>query len=257
MLGVFLKRALEFFLEPGNSLVAMLSLGSALLWTRWRSIGAYLTSLSAILFVVLLVLPLGAWLVKPLEDAFPRPAWPARVDGILVLGGGMDPDIVASRHAPSEDATEGRLVGAFELARRYPNARVVFAGGSGAIFGDRVPEATAARQAFAALGITQSRIIYESRSTDTWENLIFARDLVRPRAGETWVLATSASQMPRAMSVAGRIGWRLTPWPTDYATPKDVRSIWPGFDLAGNLGMLDMALHEWVGIAVYRLTGRA
>jgi uncharacterized SAM-binding protein YcdF (DUF218 family) len=257
MTVIILKRAMEFFLEPGNGLVVLLAIGAGLLWTNWRRAGAWLTSLAAVLFVVLLVLPLGAWVLKPLEDAYPRSGWPPKVDGILVLGGGMDPAIVASRRAPSEDLVEGRLVGAVELARRYPDARVVFAGGSGAIFGDRMPEAGAARQAFAALGIESDRIVYESRSTDSWENLLFAQRLVRPKVGEVWVLATSASQLPRAMSVARRIGWRLIPWSTDYATPGNARQIWPGFDLADNLGKLDAGLHEWTGIVAYRLTGRA
>src|SRR5215469_16132945 len=210
-----LVKWIEFLLEPGNTLVLLITAGAALQWTRWQRIGLLLTTASAGAF--LLVLPIGYWILKPLEDKYPRPAWPARVDGIVVLGGGMDPVIYEMRKAPAEDVVEGRLVAAAEVARRYPNARIVFAGGTGTPE-FTPPETEAARLAFAQLGIPQSRITYEDRSRNTWENLAFSQQLVQPKPGEVWLLATSASHLPRTMLIAGRLGWHLVAWPTDYKT---------------------------------------
>jgi uncharacterized SAM-binding protein YcdF (DUF218 family) len=248
----FVKWA-ELFLEPGNMLVLVIAAGVVLQWTRWPKVGLYLTTAAAGVLLLLLVLPIGDWIVKPLEDRYPRLPWPAHVDGIVVLGGGMDSVVYEMRKAPAEDVVEGRLVAAAELARRYPNARIVFSGGSGVPdYGP--PEAEAARLVFSQLGIPQSRITYENRSRNTWENLAFSQRLARPKADEIWVLATSASHLPRAMLIASRLRWHLIAWPTDYKTTNHGGGLVSGLDLANNLQSLDTGLHEWLGILAYRFS---
>lgn len=251
------SKLVGFFLAPGNVLVVLLAAGVAMRRTQWARLGSRFTTITAALFLFLLVFPVGQWIVRPLEDRFARPAWPRHVDGILVLGGGLDPVIFDTRHSLSEDAQEGRLVAAAELARRYPHARIVFSGGSGALFGDSTPEANAAKLAFAQLGIDNARLMFEDRSRNTWENILFTQYLVRPQAKSCWILATSASQMPRAMEIAARLHWNLLPWPTDYATSAGSFRLFSDFDLADNLRTLDIGLHEWFGIAAYRVMGRA
>jgi uncharacterized SAM-binding protein YcdF (DUF218 family) len=249
-----LVKWIEFFLEPGNTLVLLIAVGVAIQWSRWPRAGLYLTTAAGGLLLLLLVLPIGYWIVKPLEDMYPRPPWPARVDGIVVLGGGMDSFVYETRKAPAEDIVEGRLVAAAELARRYPGARVVFSGGTeGPAYGP--PETEAASVAFAQLGIPQNRITYEDRSRNTCENLTFSWRLLRPKAGEVWLLATSASHLPRAMLIAGKLHWRLIAWPTDYKTARESGAIVSGLSLADNLQSLDTGLHEWLGILFYRLGG--
>ena len=250
-----LTRFLEFFLAPGNALVVLLAVGVAFQWSRWRTAGLYLATGSTVLLAVLFLFPIGYWLLQPLEDAYPRAPLPAHIDGVLVLGGAFDPDIYLSRGAPAESDVEGRFVAGAELLRRYPNARLIFSGGSGVPGG--VPESDAARLAFDQLGLDQKRVTYESRSRTTWENLLYSRRLVKPN--EVWVLATSASQLPRAMAVARKLGWTLIPWASDYKTGarQDAASVILNADLVRNLDTIDMALHEWIGIFVYRVTGRA
>lgn len=247
-----LLKATEFFLSPDNALVVLLGAGAALQWTRWRKVGLHITTASAGALLLLLVLPIGYWMVKPLEERYPRPSLPARIDGILVLGGGLDPSIYATRGAASEDTVEGRLVAAAELARRYPEARLVFSGGTGAPQ-DEPPETEAARLVFSQIGIPQHRILYEDRSRNTWENFAYSRQLVHPRSDEAWVLVTSASHLPRAMLIARTLHWRLIPWPSDYAT-EPLIPIYSASGLARNLDLLNVGLHEWIGIAAIDLT---
>jgi uncharacterized SAM-binding protein YcdF (DUF218 family) len=251
-----LTKFVELFLEPGNALVLLLVAGVALQWAEWRRTGLAVTTVAAALLLAMFLFPIGYWMLQPLENAYPRPPWPKHVDGVLILGGAFDPVVYVSRNAPAEDDVEGRFVAASELLRRYPDARLIFSGGSGIPGG--IAEADVARRALDQLGMDQKRIAYENRSRNTWENILYSQQLAKPRPGEVWVLATSASQLPRAMAVARRLHWRLVPWASDYRTAGN--AIWPfDFhpDLASNLDTADMALHEWVGIFGYWLMGRA
>jgi len=250
-----LVKVLEFFLQPGNALVFFLTVGVALQWSRWPRVGQSLSAVSAALLALILIFPVGDWLLQPLEDAYPRPPWPKHVDGVLILGGALDPGVYLSRGAPSEDDVEGRFVAAAELLRRYPGARLIFSGGSGAVLAEEAPEADVARLAIDQLGIDQKRVAYESRSRNTWENILYSRALAHPGRNEVWLLATSASQLPRAMAVARRLNWALIPWASDYKTSPNGSAFNP--DFASHLETLDIALHEWFGLAGYWLMGRA
>ena len=248
-----LNKLVSLALAPAR-LLLWLSLATAIMLVLGRRrAGRALAVATAAVFVVFGVAPVGDWLARPLENQYPRPTPPpARVDGILTLGGGLGTGVLLARGAPADAESETRLVSTFELARRYPKARVVFSGGWGAD-----PDATAAAYIFAQMGLDPARLTLESRSRDTYENLLFSQRLVQPKPGDVWVLATSALQMPRAKAVARRVGWTLIPWPTDYTT-----SPRPGFkpladylDVAGNLARADQTLHEWVGLLAYRLGG--
>jgi uncharacterized SAM-binding protein YcdF (DUF218 family) len=205
-------------------------------------------------------LVLVAWLAAPplvrdWEERYPRPAWPARVDGVLVLGSGFDSALLRARKAPQTNAGVIRLVEGVAAARRYPQARLVFTGGSGALGGALFPEADTARYVFVELGRDPRRMILESRSRNTYENLLFSKAMVKPRPGEVWLLATSAMHMPRAMAIARKLNWSMTPWPTDFMTgPESSRDIW---EITGNFAFLDYVVHEWIGLAAYRLSGKA
>jgi uncharacterized SAM-binding protein YcdF (DUF218 family) len=236
---------------PGNLLLWPPLATAVLLWFRRIRLARRAAIASVALIVVIGVVPLGTIALRPLENRFPRPAWPAQVDGILVLGGGLDAATFASRGVVGHPNAEPRLVAAFELARRHPNARVIFSGGSGEILGGD-GESPVAKYIFAQLGLAPARLVLEDQSRNTWENIVFSQRIAKPRKGQVWVLATSASHLPRAMGVAARLKWEMVPWPTDYVTRRSGGGNW--FDLPGNAMLADMALHEWLGLAVYRLS---
>ncbi|HWF77715.1 MAG TPA: YdcF family protein [Caulobacteraceae bacterium] len=240
-------------LAPSHLLLWLSLLTALVLIAGGARLGRWLALATALLFMVFGMLPTGDWLAQNLEDQYPRPATlPAHIDGIVDLGGGLGADILAERHAPATALTEARLVSTFELARRYPSARVVFSGGWGPY-----ADAVGAAYVFGQMGLDPARLTLESRSRDTFENLLFTQRLVQPKRRETWVLATSAIQMPRAMLVARKLGWDMIPWPTDYLT-RPARHIRPPadyLDVAGNLMRADAAMHEELGLLAYRLRG--
>ena len=242
-----LAKLLWFLIAPTHLLVWMLAVGAI---SCRHFFGRALIAIAALSFFLLVFLPIGDWALSGLEDQYRRGPWPAHIDGVLELGGGINPGVLAVRGLPGAETGESRMVASFELARRYPDARIMFSGGNA----DRgMPEAGVARYVFAQLGLPARNVLYESQARDTWENLIFARALAKPKPGEVWLLVTSAYHMPRAMAVARRVGWVMLPWPSDYVTLPG-----GGAESFGvNLAHLDLAAHEWVGLVAYRLTGRA
>jgi uncharacterized SAM-binding protein YcdF (DUF218 family) len=144
------------------------------------------------------------------------------------------------------------LISTYELARRYPSALVVFSGGWG-----ENADWIGARYIFAQMGLDPRRLTLERQSHNTYENLLFSQRLVHPRPGQTWVLATSAFQMPRAMAVARKLNWPLIPWSTDYLTPTGPPQLADIFDFGRNLRLADLGVHERLGLWAYELTGKA
>ena len=69
------------------------------------------------------------------------------------------------------------------------------------------------------------------------------------------MLVTSASHMPRSVGVFCKTGWPVLPYPVDHQTVRgNIFRIDTG--LVDNLDGLSTGIREWVGLAVYYLTGR-
>ncbi|MPQ95263.1 YdcF family protein [Thioclava sp. JE_KL1] len=118
-----------------------------------------------------------------------------------------------------------------------------------------MPGAEVMAAAFRETGIPQARLLLETRSHNTTENARLSYNLAHPKPDETWLLITSAFHMRRAMASLERAGWDgLIPYPVDYRAEGFLEDT--GWDLAGHLDKLDLALKEWVGIWAYAASGR-
>lgn len=248
-----LLRAVSILLQPGHLLVLGLTAGWVLaVVPATRRLGLWMSGVLVLVLVAIAVLPVGDWLLRPLENRFPRPTALSRVDGIIVLGGGQEAQVSRDRDRIALNDAGERLIEAGALARRFPDATLVFTGGNGP---PGLTEADVSRKVFAAMGIDPDAAIYESRSRNTWDNAVFLRGVVEPRPGETWLLVTSASHMPRAVGVFRAAGWEVLPYPVDYHTTP----VWGGIsvpDFEAGLRGLTVALHEYFGLVGYRLMGR-
>lgn len=236
-------------LMPSSLLSCLLLLGVLLRsWWLVRSVVAVL--------VLLVALPVGSWLHLPLENRFPRPATlPERVDGIIVLGGAQEQEISSGRGVLALDHHGERLIEGVALAERYPEARLVFTGRSGAIGGGGASEQVVNALFVDLVGFDEGRVIYEGRSRNTWENALLTREIVEPGPDEVWLLVTSAAHMPRSMGIFRRIGWEPLPWPVDYQTAGGLA--WPRhYSPVARLDEFDVAVKEWLGLLAYWLMDR-
>lgn len=252
-----LSKFFGFFTLPSNLLIAIGLAGLVLLFTRFRRLASWLVVTSVVLIAVCGLSPLGNVLILPLEQRFPP--WDAThgpPDGIVVLGGVIAPDVSVSRGSVTFNEGAERIAAAVELARRYPNARIVFSGGSNSMYSDVAVEAAVAVGEFVALGIAHDRITADEQSRNTIENAVFSRLIANPKPGERWLLVTSAYHMPRAMAAFRAAGFSVEAYPVGWRTRGPIGAVQPFTSLSEGLHRTDIAAHEWIGLFVYWLTGR-
>jgi uncharacterized SAM-binding protein YcdF (DUF218 family) len=245
--------------EPASLLLSAWVAGCVVLWTPWWRAGRVLVCLAAFATTVVALYPVGQLALRPIEDRFPPlVSLPARVDGILVLGGVIDYYVIGKRGVPSSLLAAGspRLDAFVELARRYPMARHVFTGGSIELIDGKDTEADVVRRIFARIGLDTTRIIFEDRSRNTYENARLSLEMIKPEPEETWLLITSARHMPRAIGTFRKAGWpNIVAYPIDFATDPS-QPFESAFRLGHNLNYLSEAIREYMGLLYYWRLGR-
>jgi len=242
-------------LQPGNLLTLCLVAGVLFYLVSRGRRGKVLVGLSALGFVLFAVAPIGPAMLLALEERFPRPAQlPDRIDGMLLLGGAVDPALSLSFGETVFNSAVARVLGAVALARRHPEAKLVLVSGEGGFFPVGYSEARATLGFVVDEGIAPARILLEEKSRSTHENAVYTRELFRPAPGETWVLITSAYHMPRAVASFRGAGWSVIPYPVDFKV--DPRTgLSPNFNLLDGLTASTLAGKEWVGLVAYRVMG--
>jgi len=254
----YLSKVLWFFAQPSNLLMMIVALSAWGLYglrARWARRFLVMATLIMLLFGVG---PGGTWLLIPLEDRFPQlPADFPEPTGIIVLGGGVDEVISSARNTAELSPAGTRMTASATLARRYPNARLVFTGGSGSLLGGDTSEAEVAKRIYVGMGIPADRLTLEQESRNTWENAVMTRDLVKPKPGEVWILLTSAYHMPRSMGIFRKAGFDVVPCPVDYMTRGWWRDyVQPSLDTAQGLRRFDIGVREWIGLIAYYYSGK-
>jgi uncharacterized SAM-binding protein YcdF (DUF218 family) len=252
-----LSKIFGFITLPSNAIAALFALGVVLYVLGWHRGAIRLFVLSGVLLLVLGYSPVANVFLLSLTERFP--AWQdggREPDGIIVLGGAIDSELSQARGAIELDSAAERIVAMLQLARQFPNAQIVFSGGSGNLIANSVPEAPIAGRLLENFGIARDRVTLESRSRTTDENAVFTRELVAPRAGERWLLVTSAFHMPRSVGVFRAAGFDVEAYPIDWRTRGWMDAVTPFDKISAGLARADLAAHEWIGLIVYRLTGK-
>lgn len=219
---------------------------------RWAA-GTLVTAI-----VTIGVFPLGDSFLRSIEATYPVVQDLQNVEGVIVLGGGEAPQASMVWEQPQLNDAGDRYVATLALAHQHPNARILFAGGSGRlrdVAGAPVSEASIAAEIFSDQGIAAERLLMEDRSRNTAENARLSMALADPAPDETWVLITSAYHMPRAMRSFEAAGWSgLVAYPVDFRS-----STWREgmkWDFTGHANLLNIALKERAGALVYKVVGQ-
>lgn len=247
-------------LSPSQLLAYAMLAGVVLLLLGRLRAARWLLGIGGAGLCVFGLLPTSILFANLLETRFPQPELSSRVDGIILLAGAERTAASTAYGQPQLGHGGGRYATALGLARRYPQARVVFTGGPRIEPGRGAlgTQSAVAERLFADLGLDAARIVWEEGSSDTCISARRTRELLRPAADEHWVVVTSAMHVPRTMACFRAAGWRpgrLIAQPADYRTVRGAPNT-GSIQVARNLVLLDEATHEWLGLLFYRLTGR-
>lgn len=209
----------------------------------------------ALFWLALMVFPVGEWALTPLENRFAYRDVP-KVDGIIVLGGDEKVDITEARGVPTALDSLRRYRGVAAMARRYPDANLLFTGGS-PLLTERynVADSAVAQALLADMGVPVGRMSFEKESRNTYENAVYSARLLHPQPEQHWLLVTSAWHLPRAMGCFRKAGWTVHPVPTGYFTTGRY-TLALSFKPEEQLRLLTMAVHEYVGLIAYWLMDR-
>jgi uncharacterized SAM-binding protein YcdF (DUF218 family) len=251
-----LSKVFGFFIEPLNLAILVLLVALLAMALRRRRLAVAGTAIAFLVLALATWTSLGSLMLTPLEERYPKPPFPAEVDGVVVLGGGFEGAINLARGGYELNSGGDRFVEAAILARHYPQARIVVSGGTGALLIDGEGDAPTAQRLLTALGVSPERLVLEDRSRNTYENAVFTREMVSPKPGETWLLVTSAFHMPRAKALFDKVGFATVPWPVDYRTTgREGISLFSD-NAVDSIQKTTLAVREWIGLLAYWLSGK-
>lgn len=203
-------------------------------------------------------LPIVGWLLFATLEAGYRPGLdvPADAGALVVLGGYVRPDPVYPLGGVLADDTMGRCVHAVEVHKASGIRPVVVSGGDLDPDKDGPTVALAMAEELRARGVADEALLLEESSLNTIDNARECRRRLEPTGTRRIVLVTDAFHMRRAAACFERQGFEVIPSPCHF---RSTEAIVPRFFLPSPTAARGVftAIHEWVGLAWYRLRGYA
>jgi len=259
------------FTTPIVWVVLLLVLGLALARKgqkrRFSSVGRLFLPAGTVLLLAFSLNPVANWLTYPLEAEHRSPPAEAldRLDLVVVLGGGVHPPGYLRQEAELSDFSYPRFYQGVRVFQQSRASLLAFCGGPSRE--GTISEAEAMQATAVSLGIPQDKIVAETTSRNTFENLANLARLLGtghgsplPPAGQSRRigLVTSALHMRRSYGVCQKQfpGDTIIPIPAHYTYEPAhpfLRNFVPS---AGDLQKSTLALHEWIGLVWYKIRGR-
>jgi len=257
-----LLKTLSPFFYPIQILIYLLLLVLILSFFNKNKFFKILNSITLILFILIIFLPNGTYLLWKLEDAYSQPKFlPSNIDGILILGGGTDPFLTYQHSQIILNEKVERITESIKLMKKFPRAKIVYSEGASANGKTKLTNIDAAKMVYKQMGIDDNKIFFETKSKNTYENFIFSKKFINNINSDKWILLTSAYHMKRAMSVAKKLKLNFIPYPVDYRLQTHYKwkriYIVKGRNFLINLNHFRLAAHEYIGLIVYYLTKKS
>jgi uncharacterized SAM-binding protein YcdF (DUF218 family) len=238
------------YFEPALPFLLLLALWDLI--RRWRRSSRETRPwLQAIATAGLILLSLNAvaWLVaRPLEiwyDGNPLPNQSA--DAIVILAGYVDPPLPERPYPLAGRDTHTRLQHASWLFKHWMALPVLVCAGNG----EHYPETM--QKILESDGVPAGMIWTEASSRSTRENAFYGVQILKMHGVSRIALVTEAVSMPRAVASFKKLGIEVVPAPSRFIVFKGELS-----DFIPNWQAIDAnadTLHEYVGLAWYRLRG--
>lgn len=232
---------------PSSLALILMLFASIFLLTRWRRFSSYLFVVAGLLLLVFSTGMVATLLLSPLEYEYPLLSDPADYPDVrkivLLTGyGANDPLMPLSSRLNSSSVY--RLLEAHNLYKRCHDCEVIISGTEAVTL--------IMKQQLQLMGVAEDRLITDADALHTY---LSAEQLGTLINNERFFLVTSAGHMRRALGVFRKQGMQAIPAPTDYQLPKNF--LYASMHATPmHLRMSELAIHEYVGILWYRLSGK-
>ncbi len=249
-----LKKIASQLLYPLPFCIEILLLGLIVLWfSRRQKIGKVVVFLGVALLTALSYDAVSNSLLRPLEYQYDSPGNRGEISDVkwvVVLGGGHISDSRVPITSQISGTSLVRLVEGIRLHKMLPGSKLILSGGGSF---DPVPNAKIMADVAMAIGIDREDLILESVSRDTRDE---ARLIQRIVGDERCILVTSASHMPRSVSLFKKLGMKPLPAPTAHQV-KEPQGRGPStfFPRPDSLRKAEIAVHEYLGSIWSRIRG--
>lgn len=249
------KKIVGPFFSPLSLCLEIFIVGLILIWfTKKKITGKILISIGIALLILMSYDGLPSLILRPLEYQYPPLLKDLpEVKWIVVLGGGVTSDPKIPITSQLEFPSLFRLIEGIRLHHSLSGSKMILSGGP--VFGPAADGKVMADFAI-ALGVDSQNLILETVSRDTEEEAKYIQRFV---GIDPFILVTSASHMPRSMALFRKLGMQPIPAPTNYlAVEKQEELIDPSqfFPSSVNLTKMEIAIHEYLGLAWAKLRGR-
>ncbi len=243
-----MRSVVDFAIQPLNIILLLAVLTGILLFLskqKWAN-------LSFLVLAIILILSASDFipdlLLNHLESRFMPFEFEALNDNefryILVLGSGHTADPDLSFISQLSEPALGRLTEGIRIHLQIPESQLILSGYGGV---SPIPQAEVMAQSAIQLGVVEQDIVKMPEPTNTAEEADYY--LERFGKDRSLILVTSASHMPRAMTIFRNRGLDPVPAPTFYYLKDDPYDgfDWKWFD-EENFHKVEVALHEYVGM---------
>ena len=253
----YIAKVINYLLEPlyilSFFLVVLILL---LLFTNFKKLTIFFAKFLLIIFLFFGYKPFSNFLLNKIEDFIKPSKYPVQqLTGVIILGGSFDLELESKeRNEVLLNSGAERLTKALEIYKKNPRLLILFSGASNKIKPIGWSESDMAKKFFLEQGVRLENLIFENKSRNTFENIIYSKDIIKNNKG-TWGLITSASHMPRSYFGFKKQGLILEPISVDYRTGTS-SIFWINFDIKKGLENWNIILHEVVGIFYYKITGK-
>ena len=255
-MSFYLSKIIWLLINPFNIFIFFTLITILIYLLKYRKLSIIIFLTNSFFILMISFLPIGNYLIHQIEKEYHSSTnIPKKIDGIVILGGATNPIMFKEYMQISVNGSAERLIESVHIINKFKNSKVIFSGGSGVVSRPDLGHSQVAKSFFKKMGFKENRIIYEDNSRNTYENIIFSKEIANPKKNENWLLITSASHMKRALLIGSKHNWNLIPYPVDFKTRKKFK-LTPNLSLLSNLNSFQEGSHEWLGLTSYYLMNR-
>jgi len=176
----------------------------------------------------------------------------------VVLGGFAEYD--GGRKRVQMAMAAERMFEAYRLYKNHTLDTLIISGGAASLTSNQKPESQYIRKYLIDLGMDSTVILIDTGSKNTFENAVQTKKiLVRQNHKAPVLLITSAMHMPRAKRVFSKVGILAQPYPVNFLSDLGRGYVIGDYLMPSSEALyhFDALIKEWVGLIVYKLTGKA